>query len=135
MSEFTQTKLGTYLGIWKYSSGRGVKYYSATPQGDDFVIRWGKTLDEVKTRKEYIQVSDSSEIYRRILSKARGGFTLRTPIGLGEWTRKCHDEYDTIAEVLQLEKDEARKRKPRKRKLSLLDWVGGMEEYRENGQE
>lgn len=135
MSEFTQTSLGQYLGVWKYQDKSGsVKYYSVRPTGNKFIIRWGDTLEALDTRKEHILIDDSEEAYRRILSKARGGYELVGSIGEFEYTPKCYDAFDTIPEVLALEKSEYRKRKPRKRKLSLLEWMDGLDEYRENDQ-
>lgn len=130
MSEFTQVKLGNYIGVWSYGTS---KFYTITPTGNNFVIRWGKNIVEANTRKEHIVVEDSSEVYQRILSKARGGFQLVGGV-VSEvmWTPKCHDEFNDIGEVLELEKTEARKRKPRKRQISLLDWMNGIKEYREN---
>jgi hypothetical protein len=132
MSEFTQIKLGTLIGVWRYGLGGNTKYYIVIPTGKNFVIRWGKTLDEANARKEHIVVEDSKEVYSRILSKARGGFQLVSTVSEAMWTPQCHDEFNSVEEILEMEKTKARKRKPRKRKLSLLDWVGGLEEYREN---
>jgi len=135
MNEFTQTALGCYLGVWRYKvNATRSKYYSVIPTGNNFEIRWGGTLDEMKSRKDQIVIGDSEEVYRRILSKARGGFEIINQIAEVDWTPKCHDTYDTISEVLATEKIEARKRKPRKRTLSLVEWMSGMEEYRENDQ-
>lgn len=110
------------------------KYYSVIPTGNTFTISWGSTLDELENRKDKIIVADSEEVYRRILSKARGGYEVYKLVPQSDWTPKCHDTYDNIVEVLETEKIEARKRKPRKRTLSLVDWMSGMEEYRENDQ-
>ncbi len=132
MSEFKQEYLGKYLGTWKYERGGSIKYYTVTPTGNSFVIRWGRSLAEANDHKEHIVVVDSKEVYERILSKARGGFEQVNKIPVSNENQMCFDTYNNIAEVLESEQTEARKRKPRKRKLSLLDWVGGLEEYREN---
>ncbi len=135
--EFTQMKLASFLGIWNYTHRGIVKFWRVLPEGDTFVIRWGDTLAELDALNSpcKIIINDSDECYKRILSKARGGYVLEQPfgeLGGGFWTPKCHDEFDSIEEVLVEEQSESRKRKPRKRKLSLLDWMGGLDENREN---
>lgn len=131
--EFTQMKLASFLGIWNYTHRGVVKFWRVLPDGDTFVIRWGSTLAELDAinSPNKIIISDSKECYKRILSKARGGYQHELNY-TGIKNSKCYDEFDSIAEVLVAEQSEARKRKPRKRKLSLLDWMGGLDENREN---
>lgn len=133
MSEFKQQYLGKYLGLWKYELGGNIKYYSVKPTGNSFTIRWGNSIDGL-AGEHYISVEDSAEVYQRVLSKARGGFKHIDPIPWEMASDKCYDQFNNIDEVLESEQAEARKRKPRKRKLSLLDWVGGLDEYRDNDQ-
>lgn len=132
--EYTQKALGSYLGVWKYEKGKTAKWYRILPVDDKFEIRWGRTLAELALEKtpNRIVISDSEECYKRILSKARGGYIIKEQIRLVDYTPKCWDTFDSMSEVLVAEASESRKRKPRIRKLSLLEWVGGMEEYREN---
>lgn len=137
MSTFTQTALGKYLGVWRYEQGTVVKYWRVLPSGyGEFEIRWGRTLAEFDAKKSpnKIVINGSEECYKRILSKARGGYEFQSYLADIIWTPKCYDEFNTISEVLVAEQTESRKRKPRKRKLSLLDWMNGLEEHRENEQ-
>lgn len=134
-NEFTQTELGKYLGVWQYNFGGKQKYWRVLPHlHSKFIIQWGTSLEELDYPKSpnKIIIDDSEECYRRILSKARGRYVLVGQMGAGGWTPQCHDEFNSVEEILEMEQTEARKRKPRKRKLSLLDWMGGQEEYREN---
>lgn len=132
--EHTQVELSEYLGTWRYQDGKTTKYWRVLPSDNTFTISWGRTLlelDAVKTPNKTV-IEDSGECYKRILSKARGGYVIYKRIGSSLLTPKCHDTYDAISEVLASEQSESRKRKPRTRKLSLCEWMSGMEETREN---
>lgn len=137
MSNFTQTPLSRYLGTWMYENNGRRKYYRVVPYGDKhFEVRWGKTLSELGDGKSpnKIILEDTLEVYKRILSKRRGGFQKYGDVANITLTPKCFDTFDDMDEVLEREKSEAVKRKPRQRKISLLDWMSGMETYRENDQ-
>lgn len=132
MSEFKQIPLGAYIGRWKYNYNGTVKYFSVMPEGDNFCISWGFAIAQLDTKRNRIIISDSEEVYKRILSKARAGFEIITQLRKDEWTTKCYDEFDAISEVVAIAKEEYRKRQPRKRQISLLDWMEKKDEYREN---
>lgn len=134
MSKITKTPLGHYLGLWKYADKSTVKYYqvipSTSPQG--FIITWGKTIKECQTSKNKIVITDPQEVYKRILSKVRGGFVMHKRLERERYTVPCYKAFDTIEEVIGAERIEFKKRKPRVRKLSLLDWMSGLDEHRED---
>jgi hypothetical protein len=132
MNEFKQVALGAYIGRWVYNYNGVTKYFSVMPDGDNFVITWGASIADLNSKKNRIVISDSEEVHKRILSKARAGFEIVAQLEGANWTKKCYDEFDAISEVVAVAKDEYRKRKPRKRKISLLDWMDGIDEYREN---
>lgn len=136
MSEFTQIKLGSILGIWKYENRQVYKYYKIYPLENKFIINWGKTLKELNDNffiyRPTIVISSSAEAYRRILSKARGGFKLEIPIEEIDWTPQCSDEFDSIEEIIKLEEIEFNNLKPRKKTLSLIEWINNLKKISKN---
>lgn len=128
-----RTELGSYLGIWGYKSSATsnfTKYFKVVPIGDKFEITWGTTLKSLDTpQNRKLTVVDSQECYKRILSKARAGFVLKTPYE-GILTAKSCQRFESIEDVLTKESSEALKRKPRKRSISLIDWMDGLTEER-----
>lgn len=132
--KFTQLELGTALGTWKYQSGNTIKYFRVLPLESKFIINWGRVEAELYFYKNPNRtiIENSDECYKRILSKARAEYKLDKHLEQRYWTPKCYDEFNSIEDVLAYEKSEAGKRKPRTRSISLIEWMSGMDEYREN---
>lgn len=120
-------KLGFILGLWCYTDkDGGSKYYRVMPidNSDRFAITWGRSIEGVMESKEVIKVSHQ-EAYRRTLSKALGGYVFLSGLDSSLWSHICQTEVESISEKVEQANKNRLLRKPRQKKVTLLDWISG----------
>lgn len=112
-------QLKDYLGLWSYTHASAEKFYSVTPQGELYRIAWGDD-PLILGRTNKITVVDAKEAFRRIRSKARGGYALVVP-----YAGACHDSALLQVEDLYSAKSvqKSKPQAPPKKKFSFLDWI------------
>jgi len=120
--------LGDYLGVWRYAQNGIEKYFCVMPEQNSttLLISWAKTEEELQTFKEHIRVP-APEAERRILSKALSGYELIRPLARAEWTYLCRLIINDIRQQVKEIKMERGRRRNMPRKLTLLEWIGGMD--------
>lgn len=120
-------KLGEMLGTWCYTKKDGsMKYYRVAPieHTDLLGITWGTNLDDLYTSTEIVKVGHE-EAYRRTLSKAMGGYVFFVGMDRDYWTPICLTEVESIAAQVKKANEARELRKPRQKKITLLDWLSG----------